>query len=284
MIKLSAFSDEAGDSLKSQLDALKRNNIPYMELRAIDSKNVAKFTNEEALKYYEEIRSAGIEVWSIGSPLGKVDISINFNEYEKEIRHVCEIANIMHCDKIRMFSFFKAYDKKELVFDYLRKMVEIAKEYNVYLYHENEKEIYGDTKERVLEIMENVKGLKFVYDPANYLQVGEIAMETLNLFHSKTDYFHIKDVIQSSETLVPAGDGDGMIEELVSRIKDDKVLTLEPHLKDFGSFKSIDNTELKNKYVFNTNDESFDYAANALKKIIIKCGYKEEGNCFIKSI
>ena len=36
------------------------------------------------------------------------------------------------------------------------------------IYHENEKDIYGDSLERVLELKQNVQGLKFVYDPANF--------------------------------------------------------------------------------------------------------------------
>ena len=37
MIRLCAFSDEAGSSLEEQIAALKRNNISLMELRSIDS-------------------------------------------------------------------------------------------------------------------------------------------------------------------------------------------------------------------------------------------------------
>ena len=71
-------------------------------------------------------------------------------------------------------------------------MAETASAFGVTLYHETEKEIYGNTADRVLEIMSNVKGLKYVYDPANYIQVGEEAERTLALLHAKTDYFHIK--------------------------------------------------------------------------------------------
>lgn len=52
----------------------------------------------------------------------------------------------------------------------LQEMVNFAKKYNVELYHENEKDIYGDSLERVLELKQNVQGLKFVYDPANFIQ------------------------------------------------------------------------------------------------------------------
>ena len=43
MIKLCAFADEAESSLAGQIAALKRNNIPYLELRSIAGKNVRDF-------------------------------------------------------------------------------------------------------------------------------------------------------------------------------------------------------------------------------------------------
>lgn len=282
MIRLCAFSDEAGSSLKEQIDALKRNNISLMELRSIDKKNVADFTIEEAKKYQEEMEKNSISVWSIGSPIGKVNIDVDFDEYLKKVEHVCQLANIFKTDKIRMFSFFHAYEKEELVFAYLTKMVEVASKYGVTLYHENEKDIYGDVASRVLKIMDNVSGLKYIYDPANYLQCNEYAINTLNLFHSKTDYFHIKDVIFETGQLVPAGYGDGMIDELLKRIDDDKTLTLEPHLSVFDAYKNIDNTEMKHKFTYKDSNEAFDAAVSALKDLLVKVGYKEENGVFVK--
>lgn len=282
MIRLCAFSDEAGSSLKEQIDALKRNNISLMELRSIDKKNVADFTIEEAKKYQEEMEKNSISVWSIGSPIGKVNIDVDFDEYLKKVEHVCQLANIFKTDKIRMFSFFHAYEKEELVFAYLTKMVEVASKYGVTLYHENEKDIYGDVASRVLKIMDSVSGLKYIYDPANYLQCNEYAINTLNLFHSKTDYFHIKDVIFETGQLVPAGYGDGMIDELLKRIDDDKTLTLEPHLSVFDAYKNIDNTEMKHKFTYKDSNEAFDAAVSALKDLLVKVGYKEENGVFVK--
>ena len=282
MIKLCAFSDEAGSSLDEQIGALKRNNISLMELRSIDKKNVSDFTIEEAKKYQNILENNGISVWSIGSPLGKVSIDVDFEEYSKKITHVCELANIFKTDKIRMFSFFNAYENPQKVFEYLRKMVEIARKYGVSLYHENEKDIYGDTAERVEEIYQNVNGLKYIYDPANYIQCDQKAEITLPKFHKKTDYFHIKDVIYETGELVPAGYGDGDILKLIELIDEDKTLTLEPHLAVFDSFKSIDNTEMKHKFVYKNSNEAFDAAVIALKNLLKKAGYKEENGGFVK--
>ena len=282
MIKLCAFSDEAGSSLDEQIGALKRNNISLMELRSIDKKNVSDFTIEEARNYQNILESNDISVWSIGSPLGKVSIDVDFEEYSKKITHVCELANIFKTDKIRMFSFFNAYENPQKVFEYLRKMVEIARKYGVSLYHENEKDIYGDTAKRVEEIYQNVNGLKYIYDPANYIQCDQKAEITLPKFHKKTDYFHIKDVIYETGELVPAGYGDGDILKLIELIDEDKTLTLEPHLAVFDSFKSIDNTEMKHKFVYKNSNEAFDAAVIALKNLLKKAGYKEENGGFVK--
>lgn len=282
MIKLCAFADEADETLLGQISALKRNNIKYLELRGVNGKNVKDFTLDEAKEYKQTLNENGIEVWSVGSPIGKVDINCDFLEYEKTVRHIFEIANVLDAKRIRMFSFFNAYEQKEKVFIYLNRLVEIASEYNLLLCHENEKEIYGDTVERVLEIKNNVKGLSFIYDPANYLQVGEKADYSLKTVYEMSEYYHIKDVITKTDELVPAGEGDGKIDVIVENIKGDKVLSLEPHLKTFSGYATIDNTVMKNKYTFSSGNEAFDFAVKALKGILTKKGYVETPDGFIK--
>ena len=106
MIRLSAFSDEAGSSIEQQIDAMKRNGISLTELRSIDGKNVSAFTKEEAKEYQRIFEENGIAVWSIGSPLGKADIETDFVAYEEKVRHVCELAKIFKTDKIRINKYF----------------------------------------------------------------------------------------------------------------------------------------------------------------------------------
>ena len=282
MIKLCAFSDEASDSVEGQIAALSRNNIKLIELRSIGGVNVKDFTDEQARDYAKKLAENGIKVWSIGSPLGKIDIAENFSEYEKTVRRVYEIANIFECDKVRVFSFYNAYGESEKVFENLRRMVKIAGEYGITLYHENEKGVYGDVVGRVENIAANVSGLKFVFDPANYVQEGEDVTAALKKVGKQTAYFHIKDAIKGSGEIVPAGEGDGEIEKLISLVTGDKVFTLEPHLSLFTAYAAIDDTELKNRYHFATNDESFDFAVNALKNLLKKQAYKETADGFVK--
>jgi len=284
LIRLCAFADEAGSSLQAQIDALHRNGIGLLEIRTVDSVNIGDMTLERAEEVAAILKENGIQVWSLGSPMGKVSLNegFDFEEYLSKVEHMCKLTKIFGADKIRMFSFFDAYEKKEQVFEYLQKMVEVADRYGVKLCHENEKSIYGDTLARVQELMANVPGLRFIYDPANYIQCGESSAVTLPTLHSKMEYFHIKDVIAETEELVPAGVGDGNIPKLVEMIQGDQVLTLEPHLAIFDGYAAIDNEEMKNRFHFENNDEAFDYAVTALKGILTAQGYKEMNGGFVK--
>jgi sugar phosphate isomerase/epimerase len=284
MIKLCAFADEAGNLIEEQIKALNENNISLIEIRNANGKNVADFTFNEAREYNEKFSKNGIKVWSIGSPLGKTDIDCDFEEYKKKIIHIFEIAKIFRCGNIRIFSFFKAYEKKEKVFEYLKVMCNLAKPYNINLCHENEKDIYGDTLKRVKEIAINVPDLKLIFDPANYIQCGQNVKEALNVLRDKTYYYHIKDALYKDGSVVPAGLGDGMIKEIIEGIdnRKDTVLTIEPHLALFEGYSSIDNTQLKNIIEFDNNRQAFDYAVNALKKLLAQCNYKEQKGGFVK--
>lgn len=286
MIKLCAFADEYGKQISDQIEGLTANNIRLVELRNVDGKNIADITDEEALSCYQRLTAAGITVWSLGSPMGKVDINCDFEEYKvKKVHRLCHLANLLHTDKIRMFSFFNAYNEREKVMDYLAQMVSIAADYGVQLYHENEKDIYGDTLERVEDIVVTVKGLKFVYDPANFIQCGQDSAKTIDALFDKTDYFHVKDVIAATQQLVPAGFGDGNIAEIVRRIstKAQVVMTVEPHLAVFDGYAQIDNSEMKNKFHYADNHAAFNAAVKAIKDIFTACGYVETDQGFVKA-
>lgn len=283
MIELCAFADEAASGLKEQISALKENGIKYLELRSIDGKNVLSFTDDEVKNYSEELKNAGVEVWSIGSPVGKTDISVSEEDFLKDVSRAVEIAKGFGAKRIRIFSFFNAYNSCRKVVDLLCKAVCLADENGVKLCHENEKEVYGDSIERVLDLFAAVNGLNFVYDPANYIQCGFTAREARDKTQFCTDYYHIKDVIKSTGELVPAGLGDGDIAGLIDSLEGkNTVLTLEPHLKVFDGYAKIDGTEMKNKYSFNTNREAFDCAARSLKKLLTEKGYKETEGGFLK--
>jgi len=282
-LRLCAFADEASPSLEKQVEALKRNKISLIELRNINGENISKITQERAKEYAEYLKCNGISVWSIGSPLGKINIEDDFEEHLKLTEHVSNLAKIFETDKVRMFSFFLSdhIKHRDEVIERLNKMVKIASKNNIGLYSENEKDIYCDMAKYTIDILDNVKGLKSIFDPANYIQCGQNIDEAFDRLVDRTDYFHIKDAILGSNEVVPAGKGNGNIEEMIKRIKKDAVVSIEPHLKIFSGFNDIDKHNLKNKYFFNSNEEAFDAAVDAVKLLLKNIGYIEKNGLWI---
>ena len=283
---LSAFADEAGTLLCEQIAALKRNEINYIEPRNINGKPILTLSDEEVSELKNELDKNNIKVNSLGSPIGKYPIHEPLENHLPDFYRALEICKKLGTDKMRMFSFFtKQYELSECrdeVISRLTKMCEIANEHGITLCHENESEIYGQNPEQMLDLMTNIPDLKGIFDPANYRMNNCDVMAGIEATLVNLAYLHIKDAIYDSQIIVPAGDGEGRISEIldiVNNSTDDIVyLTLEPHLFLFDAYKLIDNHELKGKYTFTNNTESFDFAANALKALLIKNGYKKDGN------
>ena len=280
----SAFADEAADDLKGQIAALKRNGIGYIEPRFVDKKGILALTEDELRAMKKELDAAGFKVGSLGSPIGKYPIEEPFEIHLEDFKKALAAAKLLGTDKIRMFSFFhkdtSLADARDEVMRRLTVLVEMAKAEGITLCHENEAHIYGELPAEVKDIFESVKGIRSIFDPANYVMAGADAYEGACVTLPYLSYVHIKDAHFESQTILPAGEGEGQILRVLDMIDEATdapvMLTLEPHLNEFTAFKSIDTHELKGKYSFENNTESFDFAVKALEKLLSEGGYKKE--------
>ncbi len=118
-----------------------------------------------------------------------------------------------------------------------RRMVDAAAAAGLTLLHENESHIYGDVPTRCVDLLETMgsPALRAAFDPGNFVQVGvDPLRDAWPLLAPYVEYFHIKDAVASSRQVVPAGYGDGGIEEILRQAMAsgfDGFLSLEPHLK-----------------------------------------------------
>lgn len=283
---LSAFADEAGSSIEEQIAALKANGIDFIEPRNIGGKGILTLTDEELLEIKAKLDEAGIKVGSLGSPIGKYDISKPFAPHFEETKRAVEICKLLGTSNIRMFSFFTEgkplSEVKDEVIGRLSEMVAYGKENGVRFCHENESRIYGQMPSEVSELLDAIPDMYAIFDAANYRMHDADVIEGIRATLKRPAYMHIKDAIYKDQMIVPAGEGEGKLGEVID-IVDKSIdgtvfLTLEPHLKTFDAYKDIDKHELKNKYVFNSNREAFDFAANALKNLLKNNGFERNGN------
>ncbi|MBQ7761441.1 MAG: sugar phosphate isomerase/epimerase [Clostridia bacterium] len=270
-MKLCAFADEASKDLSGQIEALKRNNISLLEIRGVDGQNISEITMEKAREVKSLLDKNGISVWSIGSPVGKAKINEDVEKQESTFLRLCEIARLFGCKRIRMFSFFDGEEKE--IIARLNHLCELAGD-DLILCHENEKGIYGDKWENCLKICQEVKGIKAVFDPANFVQCKVETKGAWEMLNPYVDYLHIKDALENGQ-VVPAGYGIGNLEYVVSEYEKmgGEVLTLEPHLMEFYGLSRLENGEsLKGESKFNDENEAFDTGVKALKNLLDKLG------------
>lgn len=248
--KLSCFADEIDTDLQTHIDLLNELGISYVEFRSANHKGVAEYTLAEA----EEVRSIldrnHISVSAVGSPIGKINITDEFEPHYEQFLHVTRLAEIFGTPLIRMFSFYLPQDGhpeayRDEVLRRLDRMVEYAATKNLVLLHENEKKIYGDTAASCLDLMETFYGANFkaTFDFANFLECGEDTVKAYELLKPYIAYIHVKDADKKTKTILPAGAGDGQIPAILKDLDASGYcgfLSLEPHLTDFAALNTLE--------------------------------------------
>ena len=73
-MKIYAFADEASANIDEQIKAMKENKLDGLEIRNVDGVNISRITKEKAKEVRKKLDDAGLRVWTIGSPIGKIDI------------------------------------------------------------------------------------------------------------------------------------------------------------------------------------------------------------------
>lgn len=276
-IKIYAFADEADSYIDGQIAAMKRNGLDGLEIRGVDGTNIASVSLDKAKEVKEKLDRNGLITWSIGSPIGKINIEDSFEAHIEKFKHTLEIANILEAKNIRLFSFYidskaNADDYKNEVIDRLGAFLDIAKGSGVALCHENEKGIYGDIAERCLELYKNLPELKGIFDPANFVQCGVDTLKAWKLLKSHILYMHIKDS-EKNGLVVPAGYGDGNLKQIANDfiLSGGRDFTIEPHLTVFEGLQGLEKEGEKsvvNEFKYSNSNEAFDTACNSFKKLI----------------
>ena len=250
MWTLSGFADEIDPDLATQCAVLNDLRITHVEFRSAWDTNVLDLTDEQLDEAATILARHGLSVSSIGSPLGKINIEDDFAAHLVRADRALAVAQRLGAPFVRIFSFFLRPDQapKRHRDEVLRRMTALAGKAaptGVVLLHENEKDIYGDVPERVLDIVESVgsQALRLAWDPANYVQVGVTPFSRgYRALRPYTDYIQIKDAVLATGDVVPAGEGDGQVRETVRALADDGFdgfFSMEPHLGTYNEFGAL---------------------------------------------
>ncbi|MDB5312022.1 MAG: asbF [Gemmataceae bacterium] len=283
MFIVSAFADEISPDPREQLAVLKACNVRYIEFRSIHKTNVLALSDEQIKEFKKLLDGEGVKLSAIGSPVGKVAIDSPFEPHLDKLKRAVELCGVFGTPHIRVFSYYPPGNDpnfdgnwalyRDEVIRRMRAKADLAAKAKVTLFHENEHRIYGDSPDRVLDVMSSVNSpaLRAAYDAANFVFCGYDPVEGWEKTKSFTAHFHIKDwkhggPAAGHEHGVIAGTGDGKIPHSIRdavKLGYNGFAVMEPHLRGGGPTGGV------------TGSDLFPYAVEAFRKILRDCGAQE---------
>jgi sugar phosphate isomerase/epimerase len=270
MFTLSAFADEISPDPQEQVRVLTACGVKHIELRSILKTNVLDLTDLQVQELKSLLDKNGFKLSAVGSPVGKVKIDTPFEPHLARFERAIALCKVFGTPNIRIFSYYKpdGTDWPQWRAEIWRRLTEqarLAEKAGVRLYHENEHNIYGDTPDRVADLLASFPAPTFhgVYDAANYVFCGYDPWEGWQKTKDRTAHLHMKDWKKGGANGSLVGEGDGRwAEVLADAVKRGYTgfATLEPHLLGGGPTGGV------------TGPELFPQAVAAVKKLLDRVG------------
>ncbi len=234
---LSGFADEsaAGKTALEQFVAFAALGLQYYTIRFIDAgqgvKNVMKLSVTEIQKVRQLQNEYGLNVASIGSPIGKVKLAdvddgsknayVPFDKYlANDVQKACELAHAFETKLVRGFAFYhprgtNPRDYLSQAVDHLGHIAEACHRSDLTFGLEVEANLVGCTGLLLAEIHRQVNhpAMVLIFDAANILSQGFTPAEVFEQYQAMKPglgWMHIKDYRHDLPS--PTGRGRGTCE------------------------------------------------------------------------
>lgn len=272
-VLLSGFADEAANqkTAEQQFSAFAALGLQYYSIRFIDVghgiKNVMQLTKAEISKIRHLQDEYGLNVSSIGSPIGKVKLLnvddgtqnqfVPFKRYlDREVRKACDLAHAFETKLIRGFSFYhprgtSPEDHLAQAVDQLGQIAELCHRSDLTFGLEIEANLVGQTGQLLAEIHRQVDhpALVLIFDAGNVICQGFTPADVLEQYQAMKPglgWMHIKDYRHPRPTqrqshvdeealkhFVPADLGESSYETILRDFRD-QIPKLERKLRRRG--------------------------------------------------
>ena len=248
---LTGFADEASQNLDEQIKATKELGWNSIESRNIGGKNIHDLSEEDFEQVVEKLESANIHINCFGSAIANWAKNINdsFDITLAEVERAIPRMKRLGTKLIRIMSYARCDGEEQYAAERFKRLTEVVamfKENGLQPVHENCMNYGGLSWKHSLELMENVPGLKLIYDTGNspfmkdHAKGGDVWQDSWE-FYSKVKqhiaYIHIKDSLNpkpgEKEEYTMPGEGQGYVKEIIADLKADGYdggISIEPHL------------------------------------------------------
>ena len=250
---LTGFADEAAGDLAGQIRATQALGWTRIESRNIDGENIHDLSEEAFDRACGQLRDAGISINCFGSAIanwGK-DIRKPFDADLEQARRALIRMRRLGCRMIRIMSYAVLSDRRpgdqmeDERFRRVRELTRIFLDAGIQPVHENCMNYGGMGAAFTLRLIENVPGLKLVFDTGNPIFSADRARpepcpnqspwEFYDQVREHIAYIHIKDGYVRDGKTVYTWPGEG-VGDVVCICNDllangyDGGFSIEPHL------------------------------------------------------
>lgn len=242
-IAYAGIGDEAGVSLRTQMDALARLGWSWIELRTVDGTAVADLDNRAFTRLADALAAQGLTVASVASRIGNWSRPITgaFDRDLDELAVLTHRCAALGTRYIRVMSYLNAgLDEHEWgrrAVDRMRELVSRAERAGLVLLHENCTGWAATITERMLHLLDAVDSpaLRLLFDTGNGIAYGYEAYDMLADIATHVAHVHVKDAEGSAANPVYTLPGAGQARvadclRLLLRSGYTGVWSIEPHL------------------------------------------------------
>lgn len=252
---LTGITDEAGALIDTQIKAVKELGWNTIEARSVEVEGFPKANlhdiADEAFDVVEEkLKKAGVGVYCFGSTIAnwgkKIDDPFDLSEVERAIPRMQRLGS----QYVRIMSYAVREGEDQLEEERFHRLREITKRFldaGITPVHENCMNYGGMSWQHALKLLENVPGLKWVFDTANPVfnddrskpepMPKQDPWEFWTHLKKHTVHIHVKDAIwdnskNDADYTLP-GKGDGAVRRILSDALEsgyDAGISIEPHL------------------------------------------------------
>lgn len=252
-MKLTGFTDEASNDIDTQIALTKALGWEYLSARTVGDLNIHEISDEAFDRVEEKLQLAEIKVAEFGSLIGSWSKSIksDWKVTENEIERAIKRMKRLDVKFIRIMSYAQepwgTDQLEEERFERLRKITQSFADEGLEALHENCMNWGGFSADHTLRLLEEVPGLRLVFDTGNPLFQRDRSktepypwQDSLDFYHKikhAIAHVHVKDVVMDVKDENPiytfAGEGNGHIKTIMRDLQKSNYngfIAIEPHM------------------------------------------------------
>jgi sugar phosphate isomerase/epimerase len=270
------FADEAAKNIDGQIAVTKELGWGYIEARSINGVNIHDISEAEFDTVCGKLADEGIKFNCFGSTIANWaeqitdPFEISLEKTERAISRMQRLGTKLI--RIMSYALIKGQPPEAQMeqerFRRLRQLKRIFDDAGITPVHENCMNYGGLSPQHTLKIIENVPGLRLVFDTGNPVFTDDrskrgpypkqSSWEFYKAVREHISYIHIKDAVwdaeKKQEVYTYCGQGDGDVERILSdllKVGYDGGISIEPHMVAVfhDDSNNADEAEMRHTYI-----------------------------------